>query len=149
MSFLNFTTRCLGIDLGTTSTIVAMKDKGIIINEASVISIDKKTGNVIETGNKSKEMIGRTPDKIDVIRPLKNGVIANLRATELMLKEIMNKINKKYGYARTKAIVSVPSGITEVEKRAVEEAVYGAGVREVYLIDDPLAAAMGANINIE
>lgn len=149
MSFLNFTTRCLGIDLGTTSIIVAMKDKGIIINEASVISIDKKTGDVIETGNKAKEMIGRTPDKIDAIRPLKNGVIANLRATELMLKEIINKINKKYGYARTKAIVSVPSGITEVEKRAVEEAIYGAGVKEVYLIDEPLAAAMGANVNIE
>lgn len=149
MSFFNFSTRCLGIDLGTTSTIVTMKDKGIIINEASVISIDKRTGNVIATGNEAREMIGRTPDKIEAIRPVKSGVIANLKAAELMIKHIMDKVNKKYGYARTKVIVGVPSGVTEVEKRAVEEAVYGAGVREVYLIDEPLAAAIGANINIE
>lgn len=148
MSFLNFTTRCIGIDLGTTSIIVAMKDKGVIINEPSVVAIDNKKKTLIATGYDAKEMLGRSPDKIKVVRPLKNGVIADLSATEMMLKDIMNRINKKYGIARTKAVVAVPSGITEVEKRAVEEAVYDAGVKEVYLIDEPLAAAIGCNINI-
>ena len=145
MSFLNFTTRCLGIDLGTTSIIVAMKDKGVIIDEPSVVAVNKKTGALIATGYEAKEMIGRTPDKIKVVRPLKNGVIADLSATEMMLKDIIGRINRKYGLARTKAVVGVPSGITEVEKRAVEEAVYEAGAKEVYLIDEPLAAAIGCN----
>lgn len=148
MGFFNFTTRCLGIDLGTTSVIVAMKDKGVIINEPSMIAIEKKTGKLLATGYEAKEMLGRTPEKITVVRPVKGGVIADLSATELMLKNIMNRINRKYGYARTKAVIGVPSGITEVEKRAVEEAMYEAGAREVYLIDEPLAAAIGANVNI-
>ena len=148
MSFFNFTTRCIGIDLGTTSIKVAMKDKGVIINEPSVVAIDTKKKTLIATGYAAKEMLGRSPDKIKVVRPLKNGVIADLSATEMMLKNIMNRINRKYGMARTKAVVGVPSGITEVEKRAVEEAVYDAGVKEVYLIDEPLAAAIGCNINI-
>ena len=148
MSFFNFTTRCIGIDLGTTSIKVAMKDKGVIINEPSVVAIDTKKRTLIATGYAAKEMLGRSPDKIKVVRPLKNGVIADLSATEMMLKNIMNRINRKYGMARTKAVVGVPSGITEVEKRAVEEAVYDAGVKEVYLIDEPLAAAIGCNINI-
>ena len=148
MGFLNLATRCLGIDLGTTSVIVAMKDKGVIINEPSIIAIEKKTGKLLATGYEANEMLGRTPEKINVVRPVKGGVIADLSATELMLKNIMNRINKKYGYARTKAVIGVPSGITEVEKRAVEEAMYEAGAREVYLIDEPLAAAIGANVNI-
>ena len=148
MSFFNLTARCLGIDLGTTSIIVAMKDKGVIIDEPSVVAVDKKSGDLIATGYEAKEMLGRTPDKIRAVRPLKNGVIADLSATEKMLKDIMNRINRKYGFARTKAVVGVPSGITEVEKRAVEEAVYEAGAKEVYLIDEPLAAAIGCNINI-
>ena len=148
MSLFNFVTRCLGIDLGTTSIIVAMKDKGVIINEPSIVAIDNKSGELVATGFEAKEMIGRTPEKINVIRPLQGGVIANLVATELMLKDIMRRINKRYGIARTKVVVGVPSGITEVEKRAVEEAVYDAGAKEVYLIEEPLAAAIGCGINI-
>lgn len=148
MSLFNFVTRCLGIDLGTTSVIVAMKDKGVIINEPSMVALNSKNGSLIATGYEAKEMLGRTPDKINVVKPLQGGVIADLVATELMLKDIMRRINKRFGIARTKVVIGVPSGITEVEKRAVEEAVYDAGAKEVYLIDEPLAAAIGCNINI-
>lgn len=147
-NFLNLSFKDIGIDLGTANILVTLKGKGIVLNEPSVVAIDKETNEIIATGKEAKEMLGRTPEKIRAIRPLKDGVIADLTATRLLLKNIIQKICKKYNVARMRAVVGVPSGITEVEKRAVEEAVIFSGAREVYLIEEPVAAAIGANIQI-
>lgn len=146
MAFLN--SKDIGIDLGTGNTLVAIKGKGIVLNEPSAIAIDNETGEVIAVGHEAKEMIGKTPSNINAIRPLKDGVIAELTATGLMLKEILNKVYKRYGVARPRVVVGVPSGITEVEERAVEESILQAGAKEVYLIEEPMAAAIGSNIDI-
>ena len=145
MAFLN--SKDIGIDLGTANTLVSIKGKGIILNEPSVIAIDERE-EVIAVGYEAKEMIGKTPANIRAIRPLKDGVIAELTATGLMLKEILRKVCKRYGIARPRVVVGVPSGITEVEERAVEESIMQAGAKEVYLIEEPMAAAIGANIDI-
>ena len=149
MSFLSFNSKDIGIDLGTANILVTIKGKGIVLREPSVIAIDNNTGSVIAIGNEAKEMLGRTPKEISAIRPLKDGVIADYTATKLLLKNIMEKVCKKYNAIRPRVIVGVPSGITEVEERAVEEAVIHAGAREVYLIEEPMAAAIGAGIQIE
>ena len=146
MAFLN--SKDIGIDLGTANTLVAIKGKGIVLNEPSAISIDIETGEVLAVGIEAKEMIGKTPSNIKAIRPLKDGVIAELTATGLMLKEILKKVCKRYGIARPRVVVGVPSGITEVEERAVEESILQAGAKEVYLIEEPIAAAIGAGIDI-
>lgn len=146
MTFFN--SKDIGIDLGTGNILVAIKGKGIVLNEPSVISIENETGEVLAVGYEAKEMIGKTPSNISAIRPLKDGVIAELTATGLMLKEVLNKVCRKYGIARPRVVVGVPSGITEVEERAVEEAILQAGAKEVYLIEEPMAAAIGANIDI-
>ena len=147
MAFLS--SKDIGIDLGTANVLVAIKGKGIVLNEPSVISIDNETGEAIAVGHEAKEMIGKTPSNISAIRPLKDGVIAELTATGLMLKEILNKVCRRYGVARPRVVVGVPSGITEVEERAVEESVLiEAGAKEVYLIEEPMAAAIGADIDI-
>ena len=146
MAFLN--SKDIGIDLGTANTLVAIKGKGIVLNEPSAISIDSETGDVLAVGTEAKEMIGKTPSNIKAIRPLKDGVIAELTATGLMLKEILKKVCKRYGIARPRVVVGVPSGITEVEERAVEESILQAGAKEVYLIEEPMAAAIGSNIDI-
>ena len=149
MSFLSFNSKDIGIDLGTANILVTIKGKGIVLREPSVIAIDNNTGSVIAIGNEAKEMLGRTPKEISAIRPLKDGVIADYTATKLLLKNIMEKVCKKYNAIRPRVIVGVPSGITEVEERAVEETVIHAGAREVYLIEEPMAAAIGAGIQIE
>ena len=146
MNFLN--SKDIGIDLGTGNVLVAIKGKGIILNEPSVVSIDNETGEVIAVGYEAKEMLGKTPSNISAIRPLKDGVIAELTATGLMLKAVMNKVCRRYGIARPRVVVGVPSGITEVEERAVEESILQAGAKEVYLIEEPMAAAIGADIDI-
>ena len=146
MAFLN--SKDIGIDLGTANTLVSIRGKGIVLNEPSVISIDNETGEVLAVGYEAKEMIGKTPSNIKAIRPLKDGVIAELTATGLMLKEILNKVCRRYGIARPRVVVGVPSGITEVEERAVEESILQAGAKEVYLIEEPMAAAIGADIDI-
>lgn len=138
----------IGIDLGTANMLVTLKGKGIILNEPSVVAIDKKTGNILATGNEAKEMLGRTPDQIKAIRPLKDGVIADFTATQLMLKNIISKVCKRYNAGKPRVVVGVPSGITEVEERAVEESVIQAGAKEVYLIEEPMAAAIGANLDV-
>lgn len=145
---LNLNSRDVGIDLGTANILVTLKGKGIILNEPSVVAIDKQTNSIIATGREAKEMLGRTPDKIKAIRPLKDGVIADFTATQMLLKNIIQKICKRYGIGRLRAVVGVPSGITEVEKRAVEESILQAGAREVYLIEEPVAAAIGAGLEI-
>lgn len=146
MTFLN--SKDIGIDLGTGNILIAIKGKGIVLNEPSVISIENETEEVLAVGYEAKEMIGKTPSNISAIRPLKDGVIAELTATGLMLKEVLNKVCRRYGIARPRVVVGVPSGITEVEERAVEEAILQAGAKEVYLIEEPMAAAIGANIDI-
>ena len=149
MNFLSFKSKDIGIDLGTANILVTIKGRGIILREPSVISIDTKTGNILATGTEAKEMLGRTPKEIQAIRPLKDGVIADFTATKLLLKNILERVCKRYNAVRPRVLVGVPSGITEVEERAVEETIIHAGAREVYLIEEPMAAAIGAGIEIE
>ena len=148
MNFWNLGSKDIGIDLGTANILVTLKGKGIILNEPSVVAIDVSTRDILATGYEAKEMLGRTPDTIKAVRPLKDGVIADFTATQLMLKNIIYKICKRYSIGRPRVVVGVPSGITEVEERAVEEAILQAGAREVYLIEEPMAAAIGANMDI-
>lgn len=138
----------IGIDLGTANILVTLKGKGIILREPSVVAIDNKTGEILATGHEAKEMIGRTPERIKAVRPLKDGVIADYTATGLMLKNIISKVCTRYNAGRPRVVVGVPSGITEVEERAVEESILGAGAREVYLIEEPMAAAVGAGLEV-
>ena len=147
-NFLNLTSRDLGIDLGTANILVTLKGKGIILNEPSVVAIDKKSNTIIATGKEAKEMLGRTPEKIKAVRPLKDGVIADFTATQMLLKNIIQKICRRYNIGKLRAVVGVPSGITEVEERAVEESILQAGAKEVYLIEEPIAAAIGAGLEI-
>lgn len=140
--------RDIGIDLGTANILVAIKGKGIVYREPSVVAINLKKNEVIACGNEAREMLGRTPDNIIAIRPLKDGVIADFTATKLMLKTIMRKICKKYKIKKPRVVVGIPSGITEVEERAVEEVIISSGAKNVYLIDEPIAAAIGSGLNI-
>lgn len=145
---LGFFAKDIGIDLGTANTLVHLKGRGIIIREPSVVAIDKYTDNVVAVGTEAKEMLGRTPENLNAIRPLKDGVIANLTATRMMLKHLVDKACQRYVIARPRVVVCVPSGVTEVEERAVEEATLNAGAREVYLMEEPMAAAIGAGLRI-
>lgn len=149
MSFLSFKSKDIGIDLGTANILVTIKGKGIVLREPSVISVNTKTGGIVATGFEAKEMVGRTPKEINAIKPLKDGVIADFTATKLLLKNILERVCKRYNALRPRVLVGVPSGITEVEERAVEESIIRAGAREVYLIEEPMAAAIGAGIEIE
>lgn len=148
LNIFNLTARDIGIDLGTANVLVTLKGRGIILNEPSVVAIDKTSNTVIATGIEAKEMLGRTPEKIKAVRPLCDGVIADFTATQMLLKNIVQKICKKYNIGRLRAVVSVPFGITEVEQRAVEESILQAGAKEVYLIEEPIAAAIGAGLEI-
>lgn len=138
----------IGIDLGTANILITIKGKGIVLREPSVVAIDIKTGEILATGHEAKEMLGRTPENIKAVRPLKDGVIADFTATQLMLKNMIRKVCRRYNARRPRIVVGVPSGITEVEERAVEEAVTQAGAREVYLMEEPMAAAIGAGLNV-
>ena len=138
----------IGIDLGTANTLVTLKGKGVILKEPSVVAIDRRSGNILATGYEAKEMLGRTPETIKAVRPLKDGVIADFTATQLMLKNIVSKVCQRYNAGRPRVVVGVPSGITEVEERAVEESVIRAGAKEVFLIEEPMAAAIGANLDV-
>ena len=148
LDFLNLNSRDIGLDLGTANIVATLKGKGIILNEPSVVAIDKQTNTIIATGREAKEMLGRTPDKIKAIRPIKDGVIADFTATQMLLKNIIQKICRRYNIGKLRVVVGVPSGITEVEERAVEESILQAGAREVYLIEEPIAAAIGAGLEI-
>ena len=148
MNFFNFGSKDIGIDLGTANILVTVKGKGIVLKEPSVVAIDRKTGNILATGNEAKEMLGRTPEQIKAVRPLKDGVIADFTATQLMLKNLIAKVGKRYSIGKPRVVVGVPSGITEVEERAVEEAVIQAGAKEVYLIEEPMAAAIGSSLDV-
>jgi len=139
----------IGIDLGTANTLVYVKSKGIVVNEPSVVAINKNTGEVLDVGNSAKDMLGRTPGNIVAIRPLKDGVIADFDVTQAMLKCFINMANRSNGFLKPRVIVCVPSGVTEVEKRAVEDGTLNAGAKEVYIIEEPMAAAIGAGLPVE
>ncbi|MCX5803058.1 MAG: rod shape-determining protein [Proteobacteria bacterium] len=150
-SLFGFFSKDLAIDLGTANTLVYVKGKGIVSNEPSVVAIHKDARGVkkvIAVGEEAKKMLGRTPGNIVAIRPLKDGVIADFEITEAMLKYFIRKIHNKKSYARPRIVISVPSGITPVEKRAVKESAESAGAREVYLIEEPMAAAIGVGLPI-
>ena len=148
MKLFTFGLKDIGIDLGTANLLVTLKGKGIVLKEPSVVAINKRTGNIVATGTEAKEMLGRTPEQISAVRPMKDGVIADFTATQLMLKNIIAKVGKRYNIGKPRVVVGVPSGITEVEERAVEEAIIQAGAKEVYLIEEPMAAAIGASLDV-
>ena len=137
----------IGIDLGTATVIAYVKGKGIVLREPSVVAVDKDTGDVLAVGKEARRMLGRTPGNIIATRPLRDGVISDYTVTEKMLKYFINKICGKYIFA-PRIMICVPSRVTEVEKRAVIDAASQAGARKVYLIEEPIAAAIGAGIDI-
>ena len=138
----------IGIDLGTASVLVYIKGKGVVLNEPSVVAIDKNTGRLLKVGAEAQAMLGRTPGNIVAIRPLRDGVISDYDMTERMLKEFIRKVTGGFHLFPPRIMVCVPSGITEVEERAVIDAGRPAGARRVYLIEEPVAAAIGAGIDI-
>ena len=139
----------IGIDLGTANTLVYVKDHGIVLREPSVVAVKAGTMEVLAVGDDAKRMLGRTPGNIVAIRPLKDGVIADFEVTEAMLRHFIQKVHNRRGMARPRVVIAVPSGITEVEKRAVKESATMAGAREVYLIEEPMAAAIGVGLPVQ
>jgi len=140
--------RDMAVDLGTANTLVYVRGRGIVLNEPSVVAINQTKGGIVAVGADAKAMIGRTPGNIVAIRPLKDGVIADFDTTERMLRYFIQKVHKRRYFAKPRLIVCVPSGITGVERRAVKEAGYAAGARKVYLIEEPMAAAIGAGLPV-
>lgn len=138
----------MGIDLGTATTLVFVKGRGIVLNEPSVVAIQRGTNNVLAVGEEAKDMLGRTPGSIIAIRPLKDGVIADFEITESMLRYFIQKVHNRKALVRPRVVVAIPSGITEVEKRAVKDSAEHAGAREVYLIEEPMAAAIGVGLPV-
>lgn len=140
----------IGLDLGTASVLVYVKGKGIVLREPSVVAIDKSTDRILAVGEEARKMLGRTPGNIVAIRPLREGVISDYHVTEKMLKYFLNKVcaNSFFKLFKPRVMICVPSGVTEVEKRAVEDAAMQAGARKTYLIEEPIAAAIGAGIDI-
>lgn len=138
----------IGIDLGTASVLVYVKGRGIVMREPSVVAVNKKTGKMLAIGEEARRMLGRTPEDIVAVRPLKDGVISDYEMTEKMLRYFLNKVVGKRFFFKPRVVVCVPSGVTEVEKRSVRDATEDAGAREVLLIEEPIAAAIGAGIDI-
>ncbi|EDU35843.1 rod shape-determining protein [Clostridium sporogenes] len=141
-------TKDMGIDLGTANTLVYIKGKGVVLSEPSVVAINKDVNKVLAVGDEAKQMIGRTPGNIVAIRPLKDGVIADFDVTQIMLKKFIEKVSPKGGFTNPRIVVCFPSGVTEVEKRAIDEATKSAGAREVVLMEEPMAAAIGAGLPV-
>jgi rod shape-determining protein MreB len=147
--FLNVIGRDMGIDLGTANTLVYVKSKGIVLEEPSIVAIEKSNKRILAVGKEAKRMVGRTPGNIVAVRPLKDGVIADFETTEKMLRYFIQTVHKNVAFARPRIVICVPSGITPVEKKAVIEATEQAGARAAYIIEEPLAAAIGANLPID
>ncbi len=139
----------VAIDLGTSTTLIYVKGKGIQLYEPSIVAIDEINRNVVAVGSEAKRMLGRTPEGVKAIRPMKDGVIADFDTVELMLKSFIAMVQKKKLFVRPRVIICVPSGITEVEKRAVRDSVEATGAREIYLISEPIAAAIGVGLPVE
>lgn len=150
MKFFSFVSRDIAIDLGTANTVVYEKNRGIALNEPSVVAIKEEGGKIIPCafGNTAKMMLGRTPAKIRAIRPLKDGVIADFKVAGEMIKHFINEVNQSKSWIGPLIIICVPSGSTPVERRAIQDAAESAGAREVYLIEEPMAAAIGANLPV-
>ncbi len=146
--FLGHFSRDMGIDLGTANTLVWVRGRGILLREPSVVAIDRDTGRVLAVGAEAKRMLGRTPGSIVATRPLKDGVIADFEQTERMLRYFVGKVNRRAVLTGPRVVVGIPSGVTEVERRAVIDATRKAGAREAYVIEEPMAAAIGANLPI-
>jgi rod shape-determining protein MreB len=146
---LGYFSNDIGIDLGTANTLVYVKDRGIVLREPSVVAIQQGTNRVLAVGEEAKRMLGRTPGNIVAIRPMKAGVIADFEVTEAMLRYFIRKAHNRKWVIRPRIIISVPSGITEVEKRAVKDSATHAGAREVYLIEEPMAAAIGVGLPVQ
>ena len=138
----------IGIDLGTANTLVYVKDQGIVLREPSVVAVRSGTSQVLAVGDEAKRMLGRTPGNIVAVRPLKDGVIADFEMTESMLRHFITKVHNRK-WVRPRVVIAVPSGITEVERRAVKESAAHAGAREVYLIEEPMAAAIGVGLPVQ
>lgn len=149
MGIFGLFSKDMGIDLGTANTLVYVKGKGIIVREPSVVAIQTKTNEVMAVGAEAKRMIGRTPGNIVAIRPMKDGVIADFDVTQNMIKYFIRKAYQRKNFVQPRVVICVPSGVTEVEKRAVEEAAQQAGAREAYLIEEPMAASIGANLPVQ
>jgi rod shape-determining protein MreB and related proteins len=146
---LGFFSNDIGIDLGTANTLVYVKDHGIVLREPSVVAVQQGTNKVLAVGDEAKRMLGRTPGNIVAIRPLKDGVIADFEVTEAMLRHFISKVHNRRRMVRPRVVIAVPSGITEVEKRAVKDSATHAGAREVYLIEEPMAAAIGCGLPVQ
>lgn len=144
----------MGIDLGTANTLVLVKDKGIVINEPSVVAIERDRygggkPRILAVGKEAKEMVGKTPGNIEAIRPMKDGVIADFDMTEKMIRYFIEKTHRRKNFLRPRVVISVPYGLTQVERKAVRESALSAGAREVFLIEEPMAAAIGADLPIQ
>ena len=147
-NFLSLFSSDMAIDLGTASTLIYMKSKGIVLNEPSVVTVESPGNTILAVGEEAKRMIGRTPGNITAIRPMREGVIADFDMTERMLRHFIHKVHKHRSLVRPRIVIGVPSRITQVEQRAVKESAELAGAREVYLIEEPVAAAIGAGLPI-
>jgi rod shape-determining protein MreB len=145
---LTFLGRDMAVDLGTANTLVYVRGKGIVLNEPSVVALNTNNGQIVAVGVEAKRMIGRTPGNIVAVRPLKDGVIADFDVTERMLRYFIQKVHRRTRMARPRIVVAVPSGITGVEQSAVKEAGHQAGARRVYIIEEPMAAAIGAGLPV-
>ncbi len=141
----------IGIDLGTANTLVYVRDRGIVINEPSVVAVNQKTGQILAIGTEAKKMVGKTPSHIVATRPLVDGVVSDFEVTEQMLRYFIEKVHKESFalFPRPQVVIGVPSGVTEVEKRAVVDAAVSAGARRAYLVDEPMAAAIGARLPVQ
>ncbi len=148
-NIVGFFSNDIGIDLGTANTLVYVKDHGIVLREPSVVAVQQGTRKVLAVGDEAKRMLGRTPGNIVAIRPLKDGVIADFEVTEAMLRHFISKVHNRRRMVRPRVVIAVPSGITEVEKRAVKDSATHAGAREVYLIEEPMAAAIGVGLPVQ
>ncbi len=146
---MNWLSQDIGIDLGTANTLVYLRDQGIVLNEPSVVAVNAETSKVLAVGAEAKRMLGRTPGNIRAIRPMRDGVIADFEVTEEMLRYFIEKVHNRRKVFRPRVLIAVPSGITEVESRAVEESTLRAGAREVHLVEEPMAAAIGVGIPVQ